>query len=356
MAPVTSPVSPATSSLPGRLVRPLALAAALGLLLALLVVYFERGFIPGDAFTYLAAGERLNAGHPLYALSPGDRPVGFEPPFWTVPLLSPPPVAVLWRPLAALPSEAGIYVWWAAQVGAIVASFLLIARHRPLLAALGLLILVVPFTYEIGVGNLNGFVLLGLILTWRATALRHERAAGAISAVLAAFKVTPVVLGWWLVVSRRWSAVRWFVTAGAVVLVISVLGAGISAHLDYLAIVRDTGTGGTRPLSLAGMARFVGLDPGVAAVLPSVALVAGLIAIWLLRDRPDWGFVVAVATLVFSSPTVNINWFALLFAALAPAAWPWQPIEADAAAAGTSRAERPQSERTAVPGSGAVET
>jgi hypothetical protein len=46
---------------------------------------------------YLAAGERLNAGHQLYALMPGNRPVDIHPPFWTVPLLSPPPIAVLFR-------------------------------------------------------------------------------------------------------------------------------------------------------------------------------------------------------------------------------------------------------------------
>ena len=40
-----------------------ALAVVLGLLAAALVLYFQRGLVPGDAFTYLAAGERLNAGH-----------------------------------------------------------------------------------------------------------------------------------------------------------------------------------------------------------------------------------------------------------------------------------------------------
>ena len=64
------------------------------------------GFAPAvsgsDAWNYLAAGERLNAGHLLYALSPGDRPIAVLPPYWTVPLLAPPPIAVVWRPLAVL--------------------------------------------------------------------------------------------------------------------------------------------------------------------------------------------------------------------------------------------------------------
>jgi hypothetical protein len=311
-----------------RLLERAAVAIAVGVLIAILALYFRRGFIPGDAFTYLAAGERLNAGHPLYALSPGDRPVALEPPFWTVPLLSPPPIAVVWRPLAAIPNELGVYVWWAVQVAAVALSFVLVAARRPILAAAGLLALAVPFTYEIGVGNLNGLILLGLILTWRATALGHDRATGALAAAMTAFKVTPVLLGWWLLTERRWQALRWYVIAGLTILAISVLGAGLDAHLTYLGIVRDTGVGGTRPLSLAGMARYVGVAPHIANLLPTVALAVGIAGIWLLRRRPDYAFVVAVVTLVFSSPTVNINWYALLFACLAPLAWPRRAAEA----------------------------
>jgi glycosyl transferase family 87 len=306
-----------------RLIGRAAVALSLGVLVAIMVVYFERGFVPGDAYTYLAAGERLNAGHPLYALSPGDRPVGFEPPYWNVPLLSPPPIAVAWRPLAALPLEAGVYVWWAFQVAAIGAAFLLVAARRPILASLGLLVLVIPFAYEIGVGNVNGFILLGLILTWRATALGQERATGALAAAMTAIKVTPVLLGWWLLTARRWTALRWYVVAGLAILAVSILGAGLDAHLTYLGIIRDTGTSGTRALSLAGMARYLGVAPDIANLLPTIALAAGIGGIWILRRHPDRAFAVAVATLVFGSPTVNINWFTLLFAVLAPVAWPW---------------------------------
>ena len=75
----------------------IALAVGAGLIVATAVVYYAQapGYLGGDARTYLAAGERLNAGHPLYALSPGDRPVAISPPWWTVPLVSPPFIAVL---------------------------------------------------------------------------------------------------------------------------------------------------------------------------------------------------------------------------------------------------------------------
>ena len=44
----------------------------LAVLGGLLAFWLLGGAHPGDAYTYLAAGQRLNAGHLLYTLSPGD--------------------------------------------------------------------------------------------------------------------------------------------------------------------------------------------------------------------------------------------------------------------------------------------
>src|SRR5438105_1609964 len=62
-----------------------------------------------DTGTYLGAGERLNAGHEVYSLKVGDRPI---PLLWKYPLLYPPLIAVLWRPLALL-GDLAKYGWWA---------------------------------------------------------------------------------------------------------------------------------------------------------------------------------------------------------------------------------------------------
>jgi hypothetical protein len=305
------------------------MALAIGTLIAILVVYFQRGVFPGDAFNYLAAGERLNAGHPLYALSPGDRPIGLEPPYWTVPLLSPPPIAVLFRPLAALPSDLGAYLWWVASATATVLAIGIMMRRRPVLISAAVIALSIPLVYELGVGNMNGVILLGLVLTWRATAIGDERGTGVLSGVLAAFKLTPILLGWWLLTGARWRAVVWATVAGLVVLAVSVLGAGIDAHLTYLGVIRETGAAGARPLSLAGMAKFVGIAPEIATLLPTAFLAGGVVVVALLRKRPDLAFVVTVLAMVFGSPTISINWFIYLLACLAPAVWPWPASEAD---------------------------
>lgn len=294
---------------------------ALGAIVAVLSVYFQRGLIPGDSFTYLAAGERLNAGHPLYALSPGDRPVELNPPFWTVPLLSPPPIAVVFRPLAFL-NDAGAYVWWALCIVVIAWTVVALLRRRPVVTGLVILVLTIPIVYEIGVGNLNAIVVGGLVLAWYLLAQGRELPAGIALAGVTALKLTPGIFVWWLMTQRRWSAIKSFVAAGIAILAISILGAGLSTHLEYLSIVRQTATVGTSNLSLAGLARTLGLPEELAVLLPYAALVVGIAAVWLLRDRPSGSWAVAVVTMLAASPVVNVNWFTLLLAALAPLAWP----------------------------------
>src|SRR5687768_7333974 len=308
-----------------RILRLLVPALALGVVVTIQVVYFNRGFIPGDAFTYLAAGERLNDGHLLYALSPGDRPVGLKPPYWTVPLLSPPPIAVLFRPLALLPNDLGPYVWWAVCIVSIVGTMVVMLRRRPILIGLAILVLSIPIVYEIGVGNLNSLLLSGIVGAWYLLVRRYDIGVGVVIAGMTALKLTPVVLAWWLITQRRWTAFRAFIVAGLAIAGVSLLGAGLPAHLEYLGIVRQTSTAGTSDLSLAGTARFVGVDPGIASVLPAIALVAGFVAIWLLRERPGLAYAVAVVTMLLGSPVVNVNWFTVLLAALAPAVWPLSP-------------------------------
>ena len=323
-------------------------ALAIGLVAAIQTIYFDRGLVPGDAFTYLAAGERLNDGHLLYALSPGDRPVGLNPPYWTVPLLSPPPIAVLFRPLAALPGEIGVYLWWAACIAAIVLPIIAMMRRRPILVGVAVLVLSIPIVYEIGVGNLNALLVAGVVGAWMLLARGGDAPAGAVMAGMAALKLTPALLAWWLITQRRWSGLRAFVIVGLVLLGISVLGAGLAAHLEYLGIVRQTSSTGTSELSLAGLARTIGVPEAIATLLPMAALLAGTALVWLLRDRPGPAYAVAVATMVFGSPVVNVNWFTVLIGALAPVVWPLP----SATAQGTDAARAEDRSRPLISGVG----
>ena len=314
---------------PGRLGPIVATGLALGLLASVQILYFQRGLVPGDALVYLAAGERLNAGHALYSLAPGDRPVGLKPPYWTVPLLSPPLIAVVFRPLALLPDEIGAYLWWVATIGAVLGSMFLLLRRRPVATSALILVLVIPIAYEIGVGNLNALVLLGTIAMWCLTVRGRDLPAGVIVGVMAAAKVTPGMLAWWFIVQRRWRGLAGVLAGGSAGLAVGVLGAGLAPHLEYLGIARSTATSGASELSLAGLARAAGVPEAIAGALPTAALVLGAVAVALLaiQKRPGAAFAVAIVTSVLGSPVVNVNWYAYLLATLAPLAWPARDAE-----------------------------
>ena len=317
------------------------------LLLEFMAAYFTRGFIPGDATVYLAGGERLNAGHQVYALMPGDRPEGFKPPYWTVPLLSPPLVAVIFRPLALFPNDIGAYIWWAGCLAAFAWIFATFVRRQPILTSLAVMVLVVPLTYEIGVGNMNAFLMLGAILTWKWTTEGRDERAGAVTALGFVLKVSPVVIAWWLFTQRRWRAVRAGIVAGAVVLGISILGAGLDAHFKFIEVTRDTATVGQSELSLAGLAKAVGMAPAIANLLPTTMLVGGVLGILLLRNRPNWAFALAVATMTQGSPVENNNSFSMLLACITP--WIWPIRETVASPDATTVGGEPAPQRTPLP-------
>ena len=179
--------------------------------------------------------------------------------------------------------------------------------------------------YEIGVGNLNAVVLAGLTLAWYLHARGSDAASGGVLAVVTALKITPGILAWWLITQRQWTALRAFVVVGLVCLGISILGAGLDAHLQFLSILSQTSATGTSDLSLAGLGRALGMTASAATWLPRIALVAGLVSVAALYRWPRAAWAVAVATMVLGSPVVNVNWFTLLLGAIAPLAWPDAP-------------------------------
>jgi hypothetical protein len=311
---------------PSRLVDAVVVTAAtasaiLAVAIPLAISFTEHGIVGWDALTYLAAGERLNAGHDLYALGPGDRPVWLNPPHWTVPLLSPPFIAVLWRPLALVPI--GLAIWWIVCAGAIGLVTGGLTWRLRWTGAVAILLLSPAIAWELGVANVNGLLIGGLAAVWLLARLRLDAAAGVLAAVLAALKLSPAVLLFWFVATRRWRAALAFVAAGTACLAISLVGAGIDAHIRYLDVIRDTATVGVGQLSAGRIASILGL-PREFVPLVGPAIVAFGVAECLLiaRRRPGLAFAVVVVVLVVGSPVVNPNSFAILLIALMPLAWP----------------------------------
>ena len=207
--------------------RPVAFALAFVAVIAILGSFWMSiagaPKVAADAYTYLAAGERLNAGHHLYELRAGDRWIWINPPFWTVPLLSPPLIGVLWRPLAALPSDSGLLLWQALTIGTIGATVAALIVRLPIRASLLAIALAVPIGFEMDVANVNGLLLGGYVLSWWLF-VRHRNEVGLVVAAMALVKLAPAVLAWWLFTQRRWRAVAWFVGGALVLLMVGILG------------------------------------------------------------------------------------------------------------------------------------
>jgi hypothetical protein len=313
--------------------RRLALFALQAIVVAVFAVYAVALFngtnwlrdptvVGTDPSNYYAAAQRLNDGHPLYRLSPGDLDVPMAPPYATTPLVSPPPVAVLWRPLELLPRDVAIRGWWAAMIAALVITLAWLVSLRSAALTLGMLLLVTELAITGLSANINA-VLIGLLcLVWLAYRAERPADVGILVAVAVAAKVLPIVLVVWLIAGRRWADLRWCVAAGVAMAIGSLVGAGLQNHLDWLSVARTTSGASVAPWSLPGIASRLGLPDGAVSLVMPITLVVGSVAILLLRRRPGAGFAVAVVTMVLANPAIHDGSFALLLPALMPLARP----------------------------------
>jgi hypothetical protein len=237
-----------------------------------------------DAYTYYAAGERLNAGHQLYSLMPDDRPVNIVPPFWTVPLLSPPLIAVIFRPLAVLPLPIAVGMFVGVQAIAIlVVVWQLVRDWRRMI-----FVLVLSFSLGLAlvIGNVNGLLLVGYVLVWR---FRDRAWVGALVAVMGVVKLLPFVLVGFLIARRQPKQLAWFAGGCVVAGAVSLVGAGWQAHLDYVGVV-------------SSHLPEAGLLSGLSGIrwLSTAILAAGMLFAAALPEL--WAFRVAIVTIVLGAP------------------------------------------------------
>jgi Glycosyltransferase family 87 len=268
-----------------------------------------------DAITYLAAGERLNAGHDLYRLVPGDRPVLILPQTFDSPLVSPPPIAVLWRPLAALPFGLGLAAWIAATWIAMLGTIVYLVRRTGWPAVMACVVLFDGIAQQLTAANVAAFFPVLLILAWNQ---RSRPASASVLGVMTAIKIAPGTMFGWLVAQRRARAFLWAAAGAAALLLVGAIGAGIDSYGEYLAVAR-----GTRPSpeSLSGMTGLPWLSVAI--------LVAGTLLAAAVR-RDAWSFGIAVAASVLGAPALYHAGYVPLLALLAPLASRAGPAPAEA--------------------------
>ena len=292
-----------------------------------------------DASTYFAAGQRLNAGHSLYgALRPDDRPIPQFPEVLPAPLLSPPLIAVVWRPLALLPGGLSMDLWWfggLVLLAGLVIAFALVDRPRQLLVLVAISMLGLPLAILAGrhylypgfdspisfaalSGNVNTYIVALFVITWWASSGGRGRVAGITAALAAVLKLGPVMLLWWFITRRSWQSVRAFVVTAIALGIVGVVFAGLQANFDYLHLALG-GNVQPAPFSLSEILhRLFGVAPKYARYSTIAVMVIGVVAIWALRRRPRLAFTAVILTTIFSSPVVLQGNLSLLIAIAAP--------------------------------------
>lgn len=277
--------------------------------------------IGSDASNYFAAAERVLRGHELYALSPGDRPVPLDnAPDWTVPILSPPTLAVAWLPVALLPGSLGLILPWALGAAGCGIFGLWLAFRAPAASLIAATLLLGALALTAWSGNVNAILLPSMVAAWCLARPGHpgrQALAGAIVALLALLKVTPVLLLIWLIVQGRWAGVAGAAVAGLAGFGASLLLVGPSALTDYLAVA-STSAGAPSGLGIPGIVAAAGITGGGALVLLALVVGVGFLVAFAVRRVEAASFGIAVALAVLASPVVRWESAALLLAVLAP--------------------------------------
>ena len=274
-----------------------------GIVVAATAFRWEPSLVGGDAWNYLAAGERLNAGHLLYALGPGDRSVPLAPPYWSVPLLAPPPIAVLWRAIA-LAGEASMTLWGIAVFLVTAGTAGWLAWRSSPIGRLALALVAMPLALAALSGNAAALVVPLLAAAW--TCRSRPWIAGTCIAIACVVKLTPALLILWLIGSRRWTTLAAALAATALLVAISVVGAGLPSWSQWATSVPASSPS---PLAVATLINaptwLVAVGFAVATLVISVAF----------GERV--GFVMAVVAAALATPALYFQAMALLAAAVA---------------------------------------
>ena len=270
-----------------------------------------------DSSNYVAAAERLVAGHDLYALQPGDRPAPLDnAPQWTVPILSPPtaPTVLAWT--ALLPDGLRPYpIWVLGLAGTVAAGFLAAAFAPPLF-------LLVATQYLVGLaltawsGNVNAVIAPMLLAIWwgaRAPGRRPAAFAGILVALAVALKIGPLVIAVWLLAQRRREATVAMVAAGGVIAAATLALAGPGSVARYLGIVREAAALPSE-LSLPGILTRQGVPPGLAEAALPAALVLAIVVVVGWPRRPE-AFLLAVLGSIFATTVVRLETVAVFVVA-----------------------------------------
>jgi len=275
-----------------------------------------------DFSAYFLAAQRLATGVALY--DPAQLSGAF-PPQEHFAYLYPPFLAVVLIPFTALSDfRAGMWIWSAIELFALVAATIVFARQRQLSGLVILLLIccelaLAQVAFELVMGNVQ-LILVGLfVLAWVGIE-RGSRAgtygAGIAIGVATIIKVFPGVLILWLLLTRRFRAALAVILTMAVLAALTLPWVGFTGWFDYVRVLANIGP----PVDVwSSISPTTVLSELTGFTLARwVVLGAGLILIgWAALRRPaPTSFAIALMVSILVVPTLYPHSMSLAVAPL----------------------------------------
>jgi hypothetical protein len=262
-----------------------------------------------DMLAYHAAGERVLHGQPVYDLS-FTQTGGFGLFYY------PPAFAVAFAPIALIPGDAAVWLWWVASAAMILGA-IAILPVSPGVRALTVLLAALdwPVPYALKLGQVGPLLLLLFAIGWRWR--DRPGVLGVVGALGAAVKVQPGLILDGALLTGRWRAVVIGAVVGLVLAVVAVVATGrLAIWFDFLALLRQVSDPITTPHNFTpGAIAFQnGMSEGSAAAiqLASTALVVVFLVVSAVRHPAAVSFLVAVVASQLVSPVLWDHYAMLL--------------------------------------------
>lgn len=198
---------------------------------------------------YVSAREWREGGDPYGLLIPMfERVIGpndlahhFEPNQRNA---HPPALLLFTVPLTLVGFSTARLIWLVAMLVAMFLAVYLFAREvslsKPVSGALAFLALSLPVvSYDLRWAQINGLLLLGLVVAWRDLKRGNDRRAGLVLGVATALKIFPWILLIPVLRMGRRRGAGWFAATAAVVTIGSVLALGPASAGDFLRASSD---------------------------------------------------------------------------------------------------------------------
>jgi len=226
----------------------------------------------------------------------------------------PPVSAILFAPVAEVPTEVGRVLIFAGGLVAIIAALRLLRVED--WRCYGVALVSAPAINSLALGALTSFLFLGGALAWRYRS--HTVVAAVAVAFTAVLKLFLWPLGIWLLATRRWRAAAACVGTATVLLLASwaVIGfAGLRSYPTLLHVLERI----EAPVSYSVVA-LVGLSGGAeTAVTVVLAFVLAAVIVLAARgsDGDRRGFAAAVIAALVATPLLWLHYLLLLYVPIA---------------------------------------